>query len=162
MALSSACNFKLALNSMREEKCTLSPSKQALEILLSWRRSRPATSARRQFASVVRGQEEGKHILAPLANNFRVPLLNTCPLSLIGFPRQAQSFTFQKNSLSAAWCQKELVVKFWNQRSFPPLFRSVSSSFFNSLQHTIYLRNTPVLVLTFYTPPSLLFSTSVS
>lgn len=107
MALSSPCHFSLALNSMHKEKCTLSPSKQSFETLLSWRYGRQATSAHYwELSSVVQGQKEGKHILALLTNNFHVPLLNMCPSPLISFLSQAQSFTFQKILLPAAWCQK--------------------------------------------------------
>lgn len=103
MALSSACNFRLALNSMHTKKCTLSPRKQPFEILLSWRYSRQATSPHYwEFSSVVQGRKEGKHILSLLTNNFHIPVLNMCPSPLISFLSQAQSFTFQKISLSAA------------------------------------------------------------
>lgn len=103
MVLSSTCNFRLALNSMHKAKCTLSPSKQSFEILLSWRHSRQAISAHYwELSSVIKGQKEGKHIPALLTNNFHVPVSNMGPSPFISFLSQAQSFTFQKISLSVA------------------------------------------------------------
>lgn len=105
MVLSSTCNFRLALNSMHKAKCTLSPSKpkQSFEILLSWRCGRQATSAYYcELSSVIKGEKEGNHISARLTNNFHVPVSNMCPYPFVSFLSQAQSFTFQKISLSAA------------------------------------------------------------
>jgi len=88
---------------MHKEKCTLSPSKQSFEILLSWKYGRQATSACYwKLSSAVQGQKEGKHIPALLTNNFHVLVLNISPSPLTSFLGQAQSFTRQKISLSAA------------------------------------------------------------